>query len=1161
LLRTVAATPVTTPRDGFVERLVQKALALPPAARVAMVTSKCRDDRELMRDVAARLLAEGDVAFAAMAQPPLDGPTLDGPAAPAAPRAAAAARAPRVGGADGPGTRIGPYRLLQSLGEGGFGTVFLAEQSEPVQRQVALKIVKLGMDTAQVVARFEQERQALAVMDHPHIAKVFDAGATATGRPFFVMELCRGEPLTSYCDENRLPIDERLALFEQVCHAVQHAHGKGIIHRDLKPSNVLVGSQDGAPHAKVIDFGIAKATQPLTDRTLHTEARQVVGTLQYMSPEQAEGSLDIDTRTDVYALGVMLYELLAGSTPFDRETFQSTPSNDWQRLIRDVEPQRPSMRITQSKAALPTLAAARRVEQHVLFSLVRGELDWIAMKAIEKDRARRYATANDLAADVARFRRGEAVDAAPPSTSYRLRKLLRRHRGPVIAATIVFVALLAGIAGTLWGLFEAKEQQWLAGQREQAEKRQRERADGERDRALRYRNQALDALRATTGEDVEKLIGSRTELTSRERTYLETIAQRWLAFAQQAGADVESRELRAEGLARIADLRERFGRDEEVRRGLQESLAAWRGLHEEFPEQPRYQHELVLVGMRLAGAHAAFGDDASALAELLAAREHAEALARRAPENTEHGATVATTRAALGVRYRRMGQLSAARSELERARDVQRALAETRPGEAYHRIALAHTRDTLGAVLRDLGEVELALVELAATSELHRELSQRLPDDTDLRVAFANALQNFATVLDEVGQKERARVEYRAAIVELERVVADFPAVPEHQHVLARTRTKLGSLLADLGETAAAKAEYDAALARHTQLVDRFPGVPQYEDELARTEYRLGMHAAAIGSAEEALLRLAAARDRYLRLADAHADVPAHLQSLADALNQLGIVLVGLQRPDDAERELVAGRERAERLVAERPGNDAYDSALGNVRNTLGLLYKQQGRREDALRELEAARDARLRVASRNPLVPRLQTMLGGSHCNVGNLVLMTDPAASLPSFTAAVAVLQPVHEREPRDGVARLFLRNAWLGAGRAHTALQQWQEATAAWERCTALCDANERAWPAMQQALALARTDADAALAAADALIAGSTGANAQVFLARVCALAASRVPARQPDLADRAIDALRTAIANGYADAAGLADDPDFAALRDRDDFRALTAARR
>jgi serine/threonine protein kinase/Flp pilus assembly protein TadD len=351
-----------------------------------------------------------------------------------------------------PGTMIGPYKLLQQIGEGGMGTVFMAEQQQPVQRKVALKIIKPGMDSSQVIARFEAERQALALMDHPNIARVLDAGETppayarGSPRPYFVMELVKGVPLTTYCDQHRLTPRERLELFVPVCQAVQHAHQKGIIHRDLKPSNVLVALYDGKPVPKVIDFGIAKATGPkLTEKTVFTEFGAVVGTLEYMSPEQAElNQLDIDTRSDIYALGVLLYELLTGTTPLEKKRLKVGALLESLRIIREEEPPRPSTRLSTTEE-LPSIAVKRGLEPKKLSGLVRGELDWIVMKCLEKDRDRRYETANGLARDLERYLHDEPVQAGPPSAGYRLRKFVRRNKRAL--TTVAFLGVMLLVAG------------------------------------------------------------------------------------------------------------------------------------------------------------------------------------------------------------------------------------------------------------------------------------------------------------------------------------------------------------------------------------------------------------------------------------------------------------------------------------------------------------------------------------------------------------------------------------------------------------------------------------------------------------------------------------------------------------------------------------------
>jgi serine/threonine protein kinase/tetratricopeptide (TPR) repeat protein len=372
-----------------------------------------------------------------------------------------------------PGTIIGPYKLLEQIGEGGFGVVFMAEQSQPVRRRVALKVLKPGMDTRQVVARFEAERQALAIMDHPNIAKVHDGGATSSGRPYFVMELVKGAPITAFCDQNQLTTRGRLELFISMCKAVQHAHQKGIIHRDLKPSNVLVTVHDTTPVVKVIDFGVAKALgQELTDKTLFTGFAQMIGTPLYMSPEQAgQSGLDIDTRSDIYSLGVLLYELLTGTTPFTKERFKEAAYDEIRRIIREEEPPSPSTRLSSSKDSLPSISELRHTEPAKLTRLVRGELDWIVMKALEKDRSRRYETASAMAADVDRYLRDLPVSAGPPGAAYRLRKFVRRNRGPVLAASLVLLALVVGVIGTTIGLLGTEKARQTAQRRlEQIEK-------------------------------------------------------------------------------------------------------------------------------------------------------------------------------------------------------------------------------------------------------------------------------------------------------------------------------------------------------------------------------------------------------------------------------------------------------------------------------------------------------------------------------------------------------------------------------------------------------------------------------------------------------------------------------------------------------------------
>ena len=436
-----------------------------PAERAAYLDQACGQEPGLRGHIEGLLAEQGQLgSFLAR---PLAAPTVSVGSDPVT---------------EGPGTTIGPYKLLQQIGEGGMGVVYMAAQETPVRRKVALKIIKPGMDSAQVVARFEAERQALAMMDHTNIAKVFDAGTTDSGRPYFVMELVHGVPITTYCDSNQLTPRERLTLFVPVCLAIQHAHQKGIIHRDIKPSNVLVTMYDDKPVPKVIDFGVAKAVeQRLTERTLFTQYGALVGTFEYMSPEQAEmNAFGVDTRSDVFSLGVLLYELLTGTTPLERPRLRTAALGELIRLIKEEDPERPSVRLSGS-GDLPKLAAARKTEPARLSRLVRGEVDWIVMKCLEKDRTRRYETASSLARDVERHLNDEAVEACPPSAGYRLRKLARKHKLPLGVAAGFALLVLAGAGVSTWQAVRAT----------QAERR----AVAERQRAVAAEHEALASER------------------------------------------------------------------------------------------------------------------------------------------------------------------------------------------------------------------------------------------------------------------------------------------------------------------------------------------------------------------------------------------------------------------------------------------------------------------------------------------------------------------------------------------------------------------------------------------------------------------------------------------------------------------------------------------
>jgi len=497
-----------------------------PSARAAFLDQACAGDDKLRRHLDELLAAQSKLGkfldrTAGWSNATIDGENIT----------------------ERPGTMIGPYKLVEQIGVGGFGLVFVADQLEPVQRQVAVKVIKPGMDTREVMARFAAERQALALMDHPNIAKVLDAGTTVSGRPYFVMELVRGIPITNYCDENHLDPRQRLELFIAVCQAVQHAHQKGIIHRDIKPSNILVSSLDGKPVVKVIDFGVAKAVNPnLNERSFHTAIAQMVGTPLYMSPEQAAmRGLDIDTRSDIYSLGVLLYELLTGTTPFDKKQFARAAYDEIRRIIREEEPEKPSTRLSRSDS-LPSVAAQRKMEPARLSKEIRGDLDWITMKALEKDRTRRYETASGLARDIERFLSDEPVEARPPSAEYRFRKFLRRNKAAAIAASLIILALLAGMTGIVWQAGRAEKARKLAVANEQRANEERDRAENEKAVAIAVRdflqNDLLRQTNATEQADALKRIGRSSEDVKANPTIRELLDR---AAAELAPNNIEQK--------------------------------------------------------------------------------------------------------------------------------------------------------------------------------------------------------------------------------------------------------------------------------------------------------------------------------------------------------------------------------------------------------------------------------------------------------------------------------------------------------------------------------------------------------------------------------------------------------------------------------------------
>ncbi|MCC6428401.1 MAG: serine/threonine protein kinase [Phycisphaerales bacterium] len=694
---------------------------------------------------------------------------------------------------EAPGTRIGPYTILQMVGEGGFGSVFLAEQLQPVRRKVALKIIKLGMDTRQVVARFEQERQALAILDHPNIAKVFDAGATDAGRPYFAMEFCTGEPIHSYCDRHSLSVTSRLELFAQVCDAIQHAHTKGLIHRDIKPTNVLISAHDGKPLAKVIDFGIAKATvSKLTDKTLFTEHHQLIGTPEYMSPEQAEGSLDIDTRTDVYSLGVVLYELLTGTTPLEGMTLRS--AHDIPKMIREAEPPRPSTRLSAittaarvqtpktrgAEAAPATSLVDRRTNGHAF----RRELDWVVMKAMEKDRTRRYGSAADFASDLQRYLKNEPVHAAPPGAGYRIKKFVVRHKFGVTAAAFVALALALGVAATTVSLFRAMRAEKLA--------------VSEAGRAAREARTSDEALRFLAGlfEVVDPSEARGNTVTARE--ILDKGAKR--IEADLAGQP----ESQATLMATMGTVYGSLGLYNEAGPLLQKSVALRRSLA--TGPDPKVAQAL---------------NDYANLLVKKAEYDTAEPLYREALDiyrvtKGEDDADSAQTLNDLASLLCLKGDFTGAEPLYRKALDVRQRLL------GKENKAVADTLHDLAMNLFDQGNASDAIPLLRDSLAMRRKLFGQVHPDV------SEGLNSLALVLYTRGEIEEAKPLFREALGVQKRLVGDM-----HPDV-AMAMNNLAFVLHDNGEFDAAEATYrDVLVIQRKLLGEDHPDIAKVLNNLA----------------------------------------------------------------------------------------------------------------------------------------------------------------------------------------------------------------------------------------------------------------------------------------------------------------------------------------
>jgi serine/threonine protein kinase/tetratricopeptide (TPR) repeat protein len=837
---------------------------------------------------------------------------------------------------EGPGTLIGPYKLLEQIGEGGFGVVFMAEQTGPVRRKVALKILKPGMDTRQVVARFEAERQALAIMDHPNIAKVFDGGATVSGRPYFAMELAKGVPITEFCDQNHLPPRRRLELFLPVCQAVQHAHQKGIIHRDLKPSNVLVSRHDTTPVVKVIDFGVAKAVgQTLTDKTLLTGVAQMIGTPLYMSPEQAGMSdLDVDTRSDIYSLGMLLYELLTGTTPFDKERFKQCSYDEIRRIISEEEPARPSTRLSTLGQAAATVSANRESDPRALSRLFRGELDWIVMKCLEKDRDRRYETANDFAADVQRYLYDEPVLACPPSAGYRLRKFARRNKAVLAAVAVITLAVLTAVTALA-----------VSNVRITWEKKEKELAWQKAAENGRRAREAVKKYLTEISEDPE--LQSRGLETVR-RKLLESARDYYAQFVEDARADRALRVDLADAHTRLGLIAETLGDKEQALKEFQAALGLYRQLAAAVPNDNAIQRMLIVSHGSLGRVFITVGRLRDAEAEL----EAIAMLMRSAGSSADAFSLfhLARTYTDLGSVYVHTSRPREAEAAYQQAIDLWQRLLQHHPKQPRYLASLATTQSNLGNLFQTTGRLPQAEQAHVAAVELHRALVRNHRAVTDFQDDLAGSLLNLGALYEKTGRlrdTEKASDEARAI---WQRLADLYPNVVMYRHNLAGSFNNLANVYSRTGRPKEAGAAYQQAYSILRELVKAHGGDVNDVIALGGVQCNFGDQALkarkaatalewydqAISTLEGALRREARdptarqyllnaqyARANSLRLLGRHVEAVAAFREtirldpdLAEAHCNLGHALKKLGR----FREGLAALRRGHELGAKKPG-------------------------------------------------------------------------------------------------------------------------------------------------------------------------------------------------------------------------------------------------
>jgi serine/threonine protein kinase len=1158
------------------EELFEQALNTPETDRAALLDRLCTDNPALRDRILKLLAAHESSAFN------FD-PTLQGPSDGSAPQDVRTFAMPTNSIDPNLGAVLGEkYKLIQSIGEGGMGSVYLASQTQPVKRMVAVKVVKAGMDCKAVLARFEAERQALAMMEHPNIAKVLDAGTTEQGRPYFVMELVKGTPITQFCDEHKLTPKERLELFLPVCEAIQHSHQKGIIHRDIKPSNVLVAMYDDRAVPKVIDFGVAKATgQSLTDMSMVTGFGALVGTPEYMSPEQASlNNMDIDTRSDVYSLGVLLYELLSGHTPVDRKSLEKAAIYEILRIVRDVDAPRLSAKLS-SIDTLPNVAANRKTEPRKLSTIFRGELDWVLQKALEKDRSRRYATANGFARDIQRYLADEIVEARPPSTAYRLRKFVRHHKGQVLAASLVFLALMAGMAGTTWGLYRAEErrveaekaredeatQRSIAEANEaeamrakEEEARQRALADSAKVRAIEFKNKALQALRATTGEDVEKLIGEKKELTANEKAYLEAIAKRWQSFAAQEGTDLEARNLSGEGHFRVAELWDILGKQEESVQELEKAETVYSKLTEEFPAVVECSMSLAStynnLGIRLKN----LGRYDESLGKYRKGLAIQKKLAADFPDDPNHREGLSNSYSNLAVSWMAQGNAMEASESFRQSVLLEEKLVADFPGQATYRRNLATTYSNFGSMLNGIGKLDEAKEQCRKGLAIREKLVADFPSQMEYLKDLAASHNNYSNILSHSGNATESIEQIRKSIAILKNLADGYPAIPSYSESLARSYNNLGIELVKLGKSSEAESAYRSALEIKENLVRAFSTVPEYQQELAVTHRRLGGLLARKNKDREALDQYRKGLAVIEKLALEYTNVPDYQRDLAATCYDLGNFVNdfkdGSKRSEPYYRVALSTYEK---LITEFPEQRIYRDDVAKVHYELGNVLLQMQKNAEAEEQYLKGIAVREKLASDFPDYPDYRVDLTKRYVAFAEMKLEAkDASASLLWFEKAFESFRKVQAFDSQLASYEKYLVRSFQGRGKAYDQLRMEAKADADWQKAIELSPEEEQHRIRTRRAVHLALDgQAPKAIAIVEELAKlPIKEAKRWYEMGSVYSLASKLISDQEQKYSDRAMELLKEAATLEFSDVEKMSKDTNLDPVREREDFKQL-----